>query len=287
MPRHLVNPIPGVRPKSKPHRSRVRPRLTPPRETNDKQGMFDLTRPWPRLLDRRYAVPALVGLVLLLFALSFVDEAVSRWAQALPAPVRAFFAYVTDYGLSDWILVPSLAFLVVCSLLAFLVPRLTPRVALRQMASLFGFIFLGVGLPGLASNLMKRAIGRGRPTVLDQVGTLDFRNLFNDFNYQSFPSGHTTTAFAFAFVVGFMSPRLFPWMFGFAVLIGLSRVVEGVHYPTDVLGGVVVGTLGAYAVRIFFASRDWTFRRTPTGIAPRPLSSVVRLVRLSGIRLPR
>ncbi len=245
--------------------------------------MSDLSHPWPRLLNRRTAWMVAAAFIVLLVAVSFFDASTSRWAQALPDPVRRVFAYITGYGVSDWILYPSLIAWLICAGLARIMPKLTPRVALKQMAALFGFILLGVGLPGLLSNLMKRAIGRGRPRLLDEVGSLDFRNVFNDFTYQSFPSGHTTTAFAFALVIGFVSPRLLPWMLAFATAIGLSRVVEGAHYPTDVLGGVVVGTLGAYAVRYFFARRGWVFEVTPAGeIRQRALWAVRRLIKGGG-----
>ena len=52
------------------------------------------------------------------------------------------------------------------------------------------------------------------------------------------------------------------------------------HYPTDVIGGVVVGTLGAYAVRAFFATRGWLFVSRPEGlIRVRPFAATRRLVR--------
>ena len=44
-----------------------------------------------------------------------------------------------------------------------------------------------------------------------------------------------------------------------AVLVGLSRVAVGVHYPSDVIGGAILGVLGAYATRALFARRGWMF----------------------------
>jgi membrane-associated phospholipid phosphatase len=123
------------------------------------------------------------------------------------------------------------------------------------------------------------------------VGAFDFRALnVIDWAYQSFPSGHATTGFALCFTAGFLMPRSFPAMLGLAVLIGLSRVVLGVHYPTDVLAGALVGTLGAYVVRNVFASRRWVFEYAPDGtVLMRPLSAIRRYLtrqRAAGRRRP-
>ena len=57
----------------------------------------------------------------------------------------------------------------------------------------------------------------------------------------SFPSDHATAAFAIAFGILFVTRRT-GWLFlAWAVLIGISRVLAGMHFPTDVLAGAVVG----------------------------------------------
>lgn len=61
----------------------------------------------------------------------------------------------------------------------------------------------------------------------------------------SFPSGHTLHAVVFAIVASIYFPALEFWVGGFAALVALSRLVLGVHYPTDVLAGAIIGTLVA------------------------------------------
>lgn len=57
----------------------------------------------------------------------------------------------------------------------------------------------------------------------------------------SFPSGHTLQAVALTLVALYHYPQLAPLLVPFTVLVALSRVVLGLHYPSDVLAGVVIG----------------------------------------------
>jgi undecaprenyl-diphosphatase len=68
----------------------------------------------------------------------------------------------------------------------------------------------------------------------------------------SFPAGHAATAFAGAVLLSLVAPRLAPALLALAVLIGVSRVYDGVHYPTDVLAGAALGALvgGAAAAAV-------------------------------------
>ena len=66
----------------------------------------------------------------------------------------------------------------------------------------------------------------------------------------SFPSGHTLHAFAFAMLLGSFHPTLAPLLWGFAALVGLSRVVLGLPFPSDVLFGALLGTATASLVRL-------------------------------------
>ena len=77
--------------------------------------------------------------------------------------------------------------------------------------------------------------------------------------FASFPSGHTTTAFAVLVAFGALFPRLRPVLWVYAILIGISRVVISTHYPSDVIGGALLGAFGALLVRNWFAERRLAF----------------------------
>lgn len=230
------------------------------------EHMSHLQRAWPIRAGRTSWLVAAGVCIILLAGLALIDPTLSRYGQGLPAPVVTIFRWLTRLGDSDYILIPSLIVLLAGGGAALLTRKESVRSALRRLAGIGGFVFVGVGLPSLFTTIVKRMIGRSRPAHLETVGAFDFRTFsWLDWTYQSFPSGHTTTGFALCFVVSFLFPRTFPLMLVLATLVGVSRIVLGAHYATDVLAGAVVGTLGAYLVRNVFAARGWVFERRPDG----------------------
>jgi undecaprenyl-diphosphatase len=68
----------------------------------------------------------------------------------------------------------------------------------------------------------------------------------------SFPSGHAAGSFAFAVFVSLIERRAAWFVFPLALLIALSRIALGVHYPTDVLGGAILGAaIGWLGARLY------------------------------------
>jgi len=80
---------------------------------------------------------------------------------------------------------------------------------------------------------------------------------------RSFPSSHAVNNFAGAFVVSLFYPKLKWWLYGFAAIVAFSRVYVGVHYPSDVLAGALVGIgCGAFVMAVYRRGESWwkTFR---------------------------
>ena len=109
----------------------------------------------------------------------------------------------------------------------------------------------GMGLNLIAVNLvLKRIVARPRPwLVVEGLNTL-----LRSGDPNSFPSGHTSAAFAFAAVVCMTCKAWWAKAAAVvaAVLMGWSRLYVGVHFPTDVMAGALVGTAcGFFGVKLY------------------------------------
>ena len=108
-------------------------------------------------------------------------------------------------------------------------------------------MLLGLTIGALFTNLfIKVVIARPRPYA-DEAGF--FYPLWQMMGAhtesdKSFPSGHTTAAFASMVPLFLLGKKRVSWLaLVFAFLMGLSRIYLVVHYPSDVLGGLLVGTI--------------------------------------------
>lgn len=97
-------------------------------------------------------------------------------------------------------------------------------------------------LANLASSLLKLGFGRARPDLIEH---LDHQTSF------SYPSGHATSAAVVYLLLASLAPprwRSFAWALAAAMIIlnGFSRIMLGVHWASDIVGGTMLGT--AFAV---------------------------------------
>ncbi len=123
----------------------------------------------------------------------------------------------------------------------------------RDIALKLLVVLTGVAIAVFA---LKAIIGRSRPDVHALV--------FSAPTDPSFPSGHAAGAFAFAAFLAFEARVHIAAKMGLFVIAGgvaLSRVVLGVHFPSDVLAGAALGAFVALGMRKTFVKKMW--KRNP------------------------
>jgi len=97
------------------------------------------------------------------------------------------------------------------------------------------------GLATVLVHTVKHLVGRPRPKFSASGDWSIMPSLASGFD--SFPSGHTTATFALAVVLSRRFPLLAALFMGIAAFVALSRVLRGSHFPSDVFGGWVLGTV--------------------------------------------
>ena len=163
-----------------------------------------------------------------------LDSSILLWFQSLRQDwMTPFWKFITSLGNAGWFWIALALFL-----LCFGSTR-------RAGASALLALTLGALMTNI---LIKPAFARIRPyEVVDGLILLVEKQ--KDF---SFPSGHSCASFAAAMALSRHLPRrAFICLLSLAALIAVSRLYVGVHYPSDVLGGILIGVFaGRLAGRI-------------------------------------
>jgi membrane-associated phospholipid phosphatase len=100
----------------------------------------------------------------------------------------------------------------------------------------FFIVFISSGLAYVCSKILKILIHTERPFV-------EFSNvqaLFSETGF-AFPSGHATFFMALAIAIFLLHKKAGYVFIFFALLIGMARIIAGVHFPIDILGGFISG----------------------------------------------
>jgi undecaprenyl-diphosphatase len=160
------------------------------------------------------------------------DTSIFNWLYGLAEQfglLRFFFVLFADY------LIYGVAIACVVSL--FFVPSLKRKVYFGSMTILSLVLSYGIITP-----LFRFFHERLRPfTALDIVPFID------PITSSSFPSGHMAVITPLACAVVYMYPTYKWWAILAVALTGIGRIAVGVHWPTDILGGIAFGVLSFFA----------------------------------------
>jgi membrane-associated phospholipid phosphatase len=197
--------------------------------------------------NRNIVIGSTLLMVLMMISYALVDRPLTLVCQDLNPEVVQLFQWITKLGISTGYLV---AFFVLFVFFKYCLSR--PIAAHRAL-----FLFAAVALSGLTTDLIKPLVGRLRPKLLFEANLYGFDPFRIGYEYNSFPSGHATTVFALAAALSFFSPRWRLPLFSFAAVAGLSRIIVGAHYLSDVMAGAYVGVMTVFALVLLCRRRSW------------------------------
>jgi undecaprenyl-diphosphatase len=225
------------------------------------------------------AAAALAGALIVLFVFTLDTQSVAWW-QGLSKSERRAFDWVTRFGKSDWLLIPSGVF---CIALLFADWSRTGRrvaAAWIEVGNLTAFFFFSIAFAGIITNLVKWTVGRSRPILFAEDGVFTLSFLSFDYAHVSFPSGHATTVSAalVAIALIFRGRWVLITIVGIlAAAIAASRVGVRAHFPSDVVAGIFVGGAFTYLYAHALGRHGVAFQRQPDG-SLRPKTIAVRRV---------
>ncbi|MCA6065958.1 phosphatase PAP2 family protein [Chryseobacterium sp. RG1] len=123
------------------------------------------------------------------------------------------------------------------------------------------YILLAIGITiglsdQIASGLIKNSVKRLRPSHEPSLMPLIHLSKAGPGGMYGFVSSHSANAFGLLTFLFFLLPSKYKWLkiilFCWALLVSYSRIYNGVHYPSDVIGGAIVGILSGGLVGMIF-----------------------------------
>lgn len=160
-----------------------------------------------------------------------------------------FFQFITFFG-SVYLVIPAL-------ILIFYQYYHQKIRGKEKISKEFLFVSFAVSISWLVTKIIKVTFARYRPDLFLVDNLYGFSYFSFEFLKNSFPSGHTTVAFAMMFALSYIFPKYRLCLFLFAALIGISRIVLGVHFLSDVIFGAFIGVFITYILKKKYFEKDF------------------------------
>jgi len=212
---------------------------------------------------KQYSLYILSLLSLIIFSYLFLDKAIAKYFLTNANTYESLGDFISIFGESHWY--------IGVAVVGFIIFRFFKDNELLKQKFLFLF-YVNI-FSGVISLLSKFIFGRIRPWGLrdggNEFGFLLFQNLnmglieklkyhaktISDAptTYTSFPSGHATTIFAVFVYLSILFPRYIYLWLATAIVFASARLLDSDHFLSDILAGVLVGTLST--MFIYFQMR--------------------------------
>lgn len=211
-------------------------------------------------LINRYKMAAILALCFIvteLVLITYADRPAAIYFNELremhPELIYYFRLY-SDIGLGIWYYIIAGLALIAIGVLSVRQDKLSPIFVdkIRDYKIKIFFFLFSFSIEGILCTFIKKFTGRPRPNTFlnEHIFGLNGFSYYKD--WDSLPSGHTANAFAVAEFLGTLYPRLRPWLYAMAGSIGISRIICGKHYPSDVLAGALIGILAVKLLKGMF-----------------------------------
>ena len=212
---------------------------------------------------KKMGVATLVTFVLVVLGILWFDKPLFVFLRQFNCRLWNFFDVV--FAGKVWLLVSFIAAVVLCvkkvikSEISVKLSNIggSIRDCFEKTKSSHAFlIFYSVLFTGIIVKILKTFIGRARPIFFEALDMTGFFPPSLDWAFNSMPSGHTAISFAGLVMIGMLAPRYKPVTWTLAILVGVSRIAFGAHWPSDVIFGAFIGMVVADVVKWYMLKKS-------------------------------